>query len=152
MLRGFCFDVSVLVISSCVDILCCLLFCCFWFSSPFSFFFFSLVIVPSRDQGFFFFFLCGRRGPPIGKNVVGGNTVSRSGLLPRQVKLVLQGNLILVTLAKIFIIITDVKQITYNAKISDIYNFVIFKKLSRWQYLEIFESTIILKKSHVKFF
>ena len=74
MLRGFCFDVSVLVISSCVDILCCLLFCCFWFSSPFSFFFFSLVIVPSRDQGgFFCFFSCvGAEAPPSAKMSLGG--------------------------------------------------------------------------------
>ena len=37
-------------------------------------------------------------------------------------KLVWQGNLFLVTLAKIFIIILVVKQITYNAKVSDITN------------------------------
>ena len=35
-------------------------------------------------------------------------------------KLVAQGNLFLVTLAKIFVIILVVKQITYNAKVSDI--------------------------------
>ena len=35
-------------------------------------------------------------------------------------ELVSQGNLFLVTLAKIFVIILMVKQITYNAKVSDI--------------------------------
>ena len=48
-------------------------------------------------------------------------------------KLVLQGNWFLVTLAKIFIIILVVKQITYNAKVSDITILYFFKKLSRWQ-------------------
>ena len=47
-------------------------------------------------------------------------------------KLVSQGNLFLVTLAEIFIIILVVKQITYNAKVSDI---TIFKETdgSNWQ-------------------
>ena len=46
-------------------------------------------------------------------------------------KLVLQGNLCLVNLAKIFFIILVVKQVTYNAKVSDITILCFFKKLSR---------------------
>ena len=45
-------------------------------------------------------------------------------------KLAWQGNWFLVTLAKIFIIIIVVKQITYNAKVSDITILRSFKKLS----------------------
>ena len=44
-----------------------------------------------------------------------------------------QGNRFLVNLAKSFIIILVVKQVTYKAKVSDITVLLFFKKLSRWQ-------------------